>query len=325
MESVKLGSTDIEISKLGLGCWQFSQGRGMAGKFWVNVAQDTATEIVEHALSAGINWFDTAEAYGNGRSEQVLATALHRLDKQVGDVVVATKWSPTLRFAGSIRKTIDVRLRKLDGYPIDLYQVHHPLSLSSPRAQMMAMADIVEAGKVRSVGISNFRTRQMKSCHGWLQERGLALASNQVRYSLLDRRIERSGMIDAARSLGITIIAYSPLEQGLLTGKIHAQPDAIRGRPGPRKHQASFKEAGLERTRPLVETLRRIGEKHDATPAQVALNWTVNFHGDTVVAIPGVTRAEQARDNAAGLKFSLSSQELREIDEASRPVARGYA
>ena len=133
------------------------------------------------------------------------------------------------------------------------------------------------------------------SPHEALTELGLSLTANQVHYSLLNRQIETDGTLDEAKKRGISIIAYSPLEQGLLTGKFHDRPDSIRKRPGPRKYLSLFRPEGLARSRPVVQAVREVAEKRGVTPAQVALNWIIQFHGDAVVAIPGATKTAQVR------------------------------
>jgi aryl-alcohol dehydrogenase-like predicted oxidoreductase len=234
MMRCRLGKTDIQVTSVGLGCWQFSAGQGLAGKFWEAIPQSVVDQVVEASLAGGINWFDTAEMYGNGASERALAAALRRSGKTNGEVVVATKWSPILRTAASIRSTIQQRMACLAPFAIDLHQVHNPLGLSSIEAEMNAMADLVADKKIRAAGVSNFNVARMRRAHAALANHGLALASNQVKYSLLDRRVESNGTLAAAKELGITIIAYSPLEQGLLTGKYHRNPNYVRTRPGPR-------------------------------------------------------------------------------------------
>ncbi len=134
--------------------------------------------------------------------------------------------------------------------------------------------------------------------------------SNQVRYSLLDRRIEKNGILETARELGVSIISYSPLAQGLLTGKFHEQPGLVRSKPGYRKYLKAFRPAGLEATFPLIKAVREQAGKYGRTPGQVALNWLINVHGDLVVAIPGAMRATQARENAGALSFSLSREDI---------------
>jgi aryl-alcohol dehydrogenase-like predicted oxidoreductase len=319
MQRRRLGRSDIEISTVGLGCWQFSEGFGLAGGFWEALPAETVQEIVDASLRGGINWFDTAEAYGKGRSERALAGALTRLGKKPGDIVVATKWWPFPRGASSIRNTIDERLACLSPFGIDLHQIHQPFALATVEAQANAMADLVQAGKIRTVGVSNFSVKRMRAAHAALARRGIPLVSNQMQYSLLDRRIESNGVLDACKELGITLIAYSPLAQGLLSGKFHDDPTLIRKSPGPRKYLPAFRASGLARSRPLVEELRKIAAAHGATASQVALNWLANFHGDTVVVIPGATKRRHAEENVGAMGFTLSQDELRRIDELSRP------
>jgi len=318
MKKVRLGRTEIEITPIGLGCWQFSRGNGYIARWWDDLPAETIREIVAVSLQAGINWFDTAEVYGWGRSEQSLAEALRANGVNPGDVVVATKWFPLLRTARSIPRTIGARIEALGGFPIDLLQVHAPVSLSRVESEMKALSRLVREKRIRAVGVSNFTANQMRRAHAALREEGVVLASNQMKYSLVERRIERNGVMDAAKELGITIIAYSPLGQGILSGKYHQDPDAIIERPGPRKRLRDFRRRGLEKTRPLVEEATRIATAHGATASQVALNWLVRFHGEQVVAIPGAVNVGQARENAAALEFTLSQEEMERLDQLSR-------
>ena len=154
-----------------------------------------------------------------------------------------------------------------------------------------------------------------------LAKRGLSLASNQVLYSLLDRKPERNGVLDVARELGITIIAYSPLAQGILTGRFHADPDAARQLHGPRKLLPRFRPRGLERTRPLIDELNRIAGELGATPAQVALAWTVRRNDRTVVAIPGASSQTQCRSNVAAGSLQLDPDLISSLDQISDSVS----
>lgn len=310
-----LGRTGIQVTPIGLGVMQFAGSRRGFGVMFEELSPQETDAIVRAALQGGINWFDTAELYGFGRSEQALTSGLRADGRRPGDVVVATKWFPLLRTAGSISRTIGRRLRHLQGYPIDLYQVHHPNGLSSPEAEMNAMADLVDAGKIRAVGVSNFDARRMERAHRALERRGLPLAANQVEYSLVERSIESSGVLQAARDLGITIIAWSPTGRGLLTGKFHRDPARLRRTPPARRWYVGRR---IERTRPLIQALEEIGERHAASAAQVALNWLIHSSGETVVAIPGASRAEQAADSAAAMRFRLNSEELARLDELTR-------
>lgn len=321
MELRRLGTSDIEVSPIGLGCWQFSQGSGIAGGYWEALMPKTVEEIVAISLHGGINWFDTAEAYGNGKSEESLANALKALNKAPGDVIIATKWMPVLRFAGSITRTIDRRLKCLGGFPIDLHQVHNPTSFSGIPAQMRAMAGLVKSGKIRAVGVSNFSAKRMREAHAALKAEGFDLVSNQVKYNLLDRRIEHNGILETAKELGITIIAYSPLAQGILSGKFHENPNLIRRRPGFRKFMSAFREAGLRQSEPLIETLREMAGERRVSPAQIAINWVITVQGDMVVAIPGATRVHHAEQNTGAMEFVLTPEELARLDRVSQAVA----
>lgn len=312
-----LGKSDLMVSPIGLGCWQFSKGKGLGGKFWPVVEDDEIENIVKVSLEGGINWFDTAENYGGGESERALSKALKNLGKSSGDVIIATKWWPLLRTAKSIARTIDRRLSALGGFPIDLYQIHWPYSFSSTRTEMKAMAALVRQGKIRYVGVSNFSARKMRIAQQELSNRGVDLISNQVAYSLLHRKIETDGVLETARELGVSIIAYSPLAQGLLTGKFHDNPDLIKSRAGFRKYLGAFKQNGLERSRPVMELLRELAAKYQVSSSQVALNWVISFHGEIVVAIPGATKASHAEDNVGSMRFKLTKDELDRLDKVS--------
>jgi len=315
----RLGPSDLMVSPIGLGCWQFSQGQGLGGGYWSVLTDEEIRDIVRVSLEGGINWFDTAESYGGGRSEQMLSRALKDLGKTSEDILIATKWMPFLRTAKSILTTIDPRRENLDGFRIDLYQIHQPYSLSSVKTQMKAMARLVEERKIRFIGVSNFSANKMRMAHKILADLGLRLVSNQVRYSLLDRRIETNGILDSAKELGIAIIAYSPLAQGLLTGKFHEDPSLIRRMPGYRKYLRGFKQKGLDKSRPVVQALKELAEKYKVIPAQIALNWLIHFHGETVVAIPGATKVRQAQENTGALAFKLNKEELADLDRISAP------
>ena len=318
MEKRRLGNSDVLITPLGLGCWQFSQGKGMVAKFWPVLEQSVMDDIVKTALEGGINWFDTAEVYGWGNSERALAGALSRRGVKPGDVVIATKWWPAFRTASSLGKTLPQRLAALNPYPIDLLQIHQPMSLSSVEKQAKALASLLREKKLRAVGVSNFTAQAMRETHRVLKEEGFVLASNQMRYSLVDRSIENNGVLDAAKELGITLIAYSPLAQGMLSGRFHDDPAALANVSFMRKNYTGINEAGVKKTEPLVRYLQETAKKHNATASQVALNWLVNRHGETVVAIPGATKVKHAQEAAGALAFALTSEESDRIEELAR-------
>jgi aryl-alcohol dehydrogenase-like predicted oxidoreductase len=316
----KLGNTDIDISALGLGTWQFSGGSGLIGGYFDALDSELTMQIVKAAVDGGINWFDTAQAYGSGESERNLAKAIKAAGIDNEDIRIATKWWPVLKTAKNLKTTIDDRLECLGGYAIDHYIVHQPYSLSSVTAQMHAMADLMDSGKIRSVGVSNFSAMAMKKAHEVLVSRGYALASNQVHYSLLSRDIEKNGMLDTAKQLGISIIAYSPLDQGMLTGRLHESFIIDSNTPWLRKQSIKIQARKLEKSRPLIELMKEIGGAHNATISQVALNYLITAHGDTVVAIPGASKISQLKQNLGALNFRLANEEKNALRSAADKI-----
>jgi len=314
----RLGRSELMVTPVGLGCWQFSPGKGL-NRYWPVLDEATIDGIVAASHDGGINWFDTAESYGGGESERVLSRTLQKAGLRPGEIVIATKWSPILRTAGNIAKTTAARISCLAPYPIDLYQVHNPAALSPNAAVMKAMAAQVKAGKTRFIGVSNFGAARMREAHRILRQEGLDLVSNQIHYSLLKRKAERNGVMDAARELGISIIAYSPLDQGVLTGRFHEDRANIKSISGLRKYRGFYRSKFLDRSRGVIDALSEIAARHEATPAQIALNWLFSFHGETVVVIPGATRTAQAGENAAAMSVVLSKDELDHLDRVSRP------
>jgi aryl-alcohol dehydrogenase-like predicted oxidoreductase len=314
----KLGKSDLMVTPIGLGCWQFSKGKGLGGNYWPTLKDEEIELIVKLSLEGGLNWFDTAESYGMGESEKALSQALQRIGKSSEEVIIATKWMPFLRTAKSISTTIDTRLDHLSGYHIDLYQIHHPLSFSSVKAEMKAMAELVQDKKIRFIGLSNYSAKKMRIAQDELAKHGLNLISNQVRYSLLYRKIETNGILETAKELGVTIIAYSPLAQGLLSGKFHDDPELIRPF-GYRKYMGAFKPKGLEKSRQVINAVKELADKYQVSPAQIALNWVIHFQSDMVVAIPGASQPEQAKDNVGAMRFKLTQDELNYLDKVSKP------
>lgn len=315
----RLGQSDLMLSPIGHGCLQMSRGRGMSGIMWPTLSMSEVKDIVRACISGGINWFDTAELYGWGESERALSEALESLKINRGDIAIATKWWPIFRTASSITSTIDKRLSCLGTGVIDLYQIHNPYSFSPISSQMRAMARLVESGKVRYIGVSNFSAKQMRKAHRELSKLGLPLVSNQVKYSLIERTIETNGVLDTARELGVSIIAYSPLGRGLLTGKFHDKPELIRKRHIVRRFYASLNKRNIQTTSAIVEALKNISKKYQITPSQAALNWVINAKVGSVFAIPGATKTGQAEDNAASMKFELSHDDLEYLSEMSAP------
>jgi aryl-alcohol dehydrogenase-like predicted oxidoreductase len=194
---------------------------------------------------------------------------------------------------------------------VDLYQHHFPSSRITIPELMGLMADAVEAGKIKAVGVSNYSAEQMRQAHAALARRGIPLASNQVEYSLLHRQPEVNGVLDACRELGITLIAYQPLASGVLTGKY-----APGVRPtGIRQFMGNFRRKGLEAVAPVVALLREIGGRYGKSPAQVALRWLVE--NEVVLPIPGAKNGKQAAENAGALSFSLTPAEIEALNQVT--------
>lgn len=320
MESINnlrsLGKTNMLVSPIGLGCWQFSKQKNLAGKFWPTLEDELIDKVVSLSHEGGINWFDTAEVYGNGASERALSKALQTSGKKPGDALIATKWWPMFRFASNISKTIDDRIKALSPYPIDLYQVHQPWGFSGEKSEMTAMAELLNRKLIKNIGVSNFSAKKMESAWDTLDKKGIPLASNQVLYNLLNRKIESNGVMEVAKKLGITIIAYSPLAQGLVSGKFHDNPELLKN-IGFRKYSSQFKPGGLEKSRPLVMFIKELALRYNVTPSQIALNWLINYHGNTVVAIPGATREIHVKENSGAMSFRLSDDDMERLDKES--------
>ncbi|UCH03353.1 MAG: aldo/keto reductase [Candidatus Thorarchaeota archaeon] len=314
----RLGKTDIEVSSIGLGAMQFSGGRSFTRFYLSAIPTEIEDKVVKVALESGINWIDTAEVYGSGESERAVAHALTAAGISPGDVVIATKWLPIMKSAKSISRSAEKSTRRLEPYPIDLYLVHQPYSRSSVKSQMDAMADLVDSNIIRAVGVSNFSSDKMTRAHEALSDRGISLATNQVRFSLLDRRIESNGILERAKELGVTITAYTPLGMGLLTGKLHSNPELFESMPRFRRTSLRRK---LEKSQPLVDLLEDIAVEQKATAAQVALSWATNYHGDIIVAIPGASKTYQAEQNAGAMHVSLSSEQMNSLSTLSRELS----
>jgi aryl-alcohol dehydrogenase-like predicted oxidoreductase len=312
-----LGHTDLRVSRLGIGAMVW--GNMSTAPWWspARSAYGPTSSIkdqraaLDASLAAGVNFVDTAAMYGKGVSERRVG------ELTAGkEVVVATKF-PYAYFsrAGSLPATLDESLARLRRTRIDLYQIHYPLPWMPIPALMNLMADAVEAGKIRAVGVSNFSAAQMRTAHAALARRGIPLASNQVQYSLLHRNPETDGVLAACRELGITLIAYMPLASGALTGKYSAT-----NRPaGWRRYMGYFRGKNLASLTALVELLREIGARYDRSPSQVALRWLIE-QGD-VLPIPGAKNAHQASLNAGALTFTLDTADVDALREASDSAA----
>ena len=308
-----LGRSEVLVPALGLGVMTWGEASGFHRLMPAKAAYGGAISAEEQAafvasMAAGVNFFDTAAMYSGGASEGRLGELA-----ESKDVVIATKFPPRpMSRADDMPAALDASLGRLQRPSVDLYQHHFPSRRVDIPTLMGLMADAVEEGKIRAVGVSNYSGAQMRTAHEALSRRGLSLASNQVQYSLLHRQPEVDGVLDACREFNVTLIAYQPLASGALTGKYGdgARPAGLR------RFQRTFRGAGLEALRPVVRLLREIGAAYGKSAGQVALRWLLEQEG--VVPIPGAKTGEQATHNAGALSFRLTSAEINELDQATR-------
>ncbi|MEH2409480.1 aldo/keto reductase [Nostoc sp.] len=313
MENITLGQNGPVVTPLCIGTWAW--GDKLFWNYGNSYGPEQLQEAFTAALEAGVTFFDSAEVYGMGLSEKFLGQFLQQTQQPVQ---IATKFGPLpWRFtAQSVSDALTQSLKRLQLQQIALYQVHWPFAFFlSQKTLMNALADEVKLGRIAAVGVSNYSAEQMRDAHQILAARGVPLAVNQVRYSLLSRQIESQGILATARDLGVTILAYSPLAQGLLTGKYSL--DGAETPSGARKIDSRFKKEGLQKIAPVISLLRNFGEKYDRTTAQVALNWLI-AQGN-VIPIAGVKTAEQVRQNAGALGWRLSDDEIGQLELVSRP------
>jgi aryl-alcohol dehydrogenase-like predicted oxidoreductase len=312
-DRIRLGRTDLEVPRLGVGAmtWGSPSGRSRWGPAKLAYGGTPGPEEERRAfaasLSAGVDLFDTAAMYSGGASERRVG----ELAEGKG-VVIATKFPPGWRSKAEVLpEALDQSLGRLRRSTIDLYQHHFPSRRISIPALMGFMADAVDAGKVRAVGVSNYSARQLRIAHAALAERGIPLASNQVEYSLLHRAPEVNGVLDACGELGITLIAYQPLAQGVLTGKYRPgdRPTGIR------RFGRYYRRDGLKNAQPVVALLGEIGQRYSRTPAQVALRWLIQK--ENILPIPGAKNGRQAASNAEALSFTLVAGEIEALDQAT--------
>ncbi|MGB8213984.1 MAG: aldo/keto reductase [Anaerolineales bacterium] len=301
-ERIPLGASDLRISPLGMGtnAWGFSRR-----------ADPAKQPTLAAALEGGINFIDTAEIYNLGGSEKTIGRLLPSYQAQV---VLATKFFPYPgRFSkSSLTAALHASLRRLGVPNVDLYLLHFPVPPVPLETWVEALADVQQAGLARAVGVSNCNAQQTRRAQAVLSRRGFPLASNQVEYSLLNRKAERSGLLQTCRELGISLVAYRPLGYGMLTGKYKPEdlPAILHGR--------LIRRSDLQRVSPLIGLLREIAQGHAKTPSQVALNWIVC---KGAVPIPGAKNPRQATENAGAVGWRLEPAEVDALDQASESLS----
>lgn len=311
-----LAGTDVAVPPLGVGTWAWGDRAtwGMGG-YDADLTQATILDAWQASIDAGVTLFDTAEVYGGGESERIIGSLLRDDPTRAGRAVVATKFMPSpwkLDVKGALLRSLRGSLARLGLPTVDLYQLHGPISLRSHSALADALAAAHQAGLIRAIGVSNYSVKETWAMAAALSQRGLALATNQIEFSLLRRSPESSGLLSACAELGVLPLAYSPIGQGRLTGKYSA------AKPPPGNRQ--FSNHPMAVVDAVVDQLRRVGDKHGGKlPSQVALNW-VMCKG--AVPIPGAKSRAQAEENAGAVGWSLDEEDLERLDAVALPGIR---
>ena len=298
----------LHAIEMGLGAWQW--GDRVVWQYGHGYGDAEVQQAFLAALNEGIRFVDTAEVYGNGRSEQLLGQFLKETDQPV---LIATKFFPLpWRFRkNALPRALKGSLARLGVESVDLYQIHSPSPLMSIDTMMDGLAECVKSGLTRTAGVSNFGQTQVLAAYSSLARHNIPLASNQVHYSLLNRTVEKNGVLARCRELGVRLIAYSPVEKGLLSGKysVDSPPPGSRGR---------IYTSLLPKIGPLLKLMTEIGQDHGGkSNVQVALNWVIC---KGALPIPGAKNAEQAQQNAGGLGWRLTEEEIARLDVASDAV-----
>ncbi|KAF8079900.1 hypothetical protein N665_0994s0025 [Sinapis alba] len=318
---VKLGGSDLKVTKLGIGVWSWGDNSYWNDFQWDDRKLKAAKGAFDTSLDNGIDFFDTAEVYGSKfslgaiSSETLLGRFIReRKERYPGaEVSVATKYAalPWRLGRESVISALKDSLSRLELSSVDLYQLHWP-GLWGNEGYLDGLGDAVEQGLVKAVGVSNYSEKRLRDAYKRLKKRGIPLASNQVNYSLIYRAPEQTGVKAACDELGVTLIAYSPIAQGALTGKYTPEnpPSGPRGRIYTREF--------LTKLQPLLNRIKQIGGNYSKTPTQVALNWLV-AQGN-VIPIPGAKNAEQAKEFAGAIGWSLTDDEVAELRSLASEV-----
>jgi aryl-alcohol dehydrogenase-like predicted oxidoreductase len=324
MELRRLGNSDVMVSPIAFGAW------AIGGWMWGGAEETASIKAVQTAFDAGISTIDTAPVYGFGYSEELVAKAMKNTPRdryQIltkfglnwesvegefffdstdnnGKPIKIYKWSSKER----IIKECEDSLRRLRTDYIDLYQIHWPDSTTPINETFEAVQRLIDQGKVRAAGVCNYNVAQVDEAL-----RTIELVSNQVPYSLIFRDIEK-GALPQAIEKGLGIIVYSPLQRGLLTGKIKPGHHFIEG--DTREGNRFYTDENIRRTNELLEQIKPIAEAHNATLAQVILYWTMHRPGIACV-LAGARNEKQVADNAKALNLNLNWEEMNKITTLS--------
>jgi len=300
------------VPSLGIGAWSWGDRSGYWG-YGTEYGKEASLEAYKALIDAGLTFIDTAEVYGFGKSEEFLGDFMAETNTRP---IIATKFAPLpWRFtAGSVTEACKASLKRLQLQKMELYIQHWPgfaFNAFSNDAYLEGLAQCVQQGLTQAVGVSNYNAQRTKNAARTLSERGTCLSSNQVQYSLLYRRPETNGVLEACRENNVTLVAYSPMCQGLLTGKY--TPDGPRP-AGPRGNIYANK---IREIQPLIETMRAVGEPKGKSPAQVALNWLLC---KGVVPIPGAKNKRQVDEISGAWGWRLEEGEVLELEKAASKV-----
>ena len=310
MTEVSTETRFLHAIEMGLGAWQW--GDRIVWQYGHGYGAEEVRQAFQVSANEGIRFVDTAEIYGNGRSERLLGQFLKETDQPI---LVATKFFPLpWRFTkGALPRALKGSLTRIGVESVDLYQIHWPSPIMSTDKLMEGLAECVKSGMTRTVGVSNFGQSRMLAAYSSLARHNIPLASNQVPYSLLNRDVEKNGTLARCKELGIRLIAYSPIEKGMLSGKYSTET------PPPGSRATSY--AGmLPKLVPLLKVMTEIGQDHGGkSNAQVALNWTIC---KGALPIPGAKNAEQAQQNAGALGWRLTDEEVGKLDEVSDMILK---
>lgn len=296
---------DIEI---GLGAWAW--GDRIVWSYGRTHTDEDIKHAFDSSLEAGITFIDTAEVYGQGRSETLIGELLKGTDKKV---LIATKFMPfpwRMR-KSSLIKALHQSLIRLGLEKVDLYQIHWPFPVFPVEHWVEALGEAQQLGLTNAVGVSNYNKIQMQRAYTALAKSGINLAANQVEYSLLDRRIEKNGVLQRSNELGVRVIAYSPLAKGLLSGKYSSENPP----PGIRSRQYAGR---LKKIQPLLKVMTEIGQDLGGkTPAQIAINWCIC---KGTMPIPGAKNGRQAEMNAGAKGWRLNDDQMKQLDALSDKI-----
>ena len=315
MEYRQLGKSDLKISSIGLGCW------AIGGWWWGGTDVADSIAAIQKALDVGINFIDTAPAYGWGLSEEIVGRALEGCrdravvatkcglvwDRECGQFHFESEGKRVYRCGRKelILRDVETSLQRLRTDRIDLFQVHWPDPTTPFEETMEALTTLLDQGKIRAIGVSNFTVEMHLQC----LKRG-PVHSSQPRYNMLDRKIEKD-VLPFCRKRKIGVVAYSPIEQGILTGKV-----TLDRRLAPGDYRATrpwFQENNRRRALAFLDRIRPIADGHGKSLAQLAIAWVVAQPGVTS-AIVGARRPDQVADNAGAADWRLTDEELKQID-----------